>query len=114
MSNVKIKATGDMDISVAVNLGPNERAVHPCAAGNTVELTVGGNQSLTITAVEEEAAVEETALPTGAGVVEGVEPDGTTPPDPAPAGGPKPISDLSADSPLHKGEELQNPFAGSE
>lgn len=91
-----------MDISVAVNLGPNERKVHLCAAGQTVELTVGGNQSLVITAVEEEAAEEDTALPTGAGVVEGENV------------GKVPISDLSADSPLHKGEELQNPFAGSE
>ncbi len=72
MSNVFIAATGELGLKIAVNLGPNERKVHSCPAGEDIELTVGGNQTLNISAAEDEstAEAEDTTLPTGADVAE--------------------------------------------
>ncbi len=119
MSNVRIEATGELGLSVAVNLGPNERAVHACAAGEVVELTVGGNQTLNISAVEDGPTAEAEPLAVGADIVEG---DDLT--DPAEGGenpettedgssdqNPISVNELVSDTPLEDENPLKNPFA---
>lgn len=46
MSNVRIEATGDVGIEVEVVLGVTSRGKHLVNAGESVDLTVGGNQRL--------------------------------------------------------------------
>jgi len=46
MSNVRIEATGDVGIEVEIVLGVTSRGKHLVNAGESVDLTVGGNQRL--------------------------------------------------------------------
>lgn len=48
MSTVRITATGDDGLSVEVLLGNANRAYHDLEAGDSVDLAVGGNQTLVI------------------------------------------------------------------
>lgn len=48
MSNVRITATGDEALSVEVLLGDANRGWHDLEAGDSVDLAVGGNQTLSI------------------------------------------------------------------
>lgn len=92
MSNVQISATGEVGLSVAVNLGPNERATHLCPAGETVNLTVGGNQTLHIEAVDDAPTAEVSQdVPVGVDV-------------------PTEAPDYTADSPIEAGIAGSNPF----
>ncbi len=110
MSNVRIEATGEVDLSIAVNLGPNERAKHECLAGEAVELTVGGNQSLAISAVNEEVAEAPAELPLGVDVGEVAssdEAEAETEADPEEAGE---SEDPVVEQPVVTGEDFPNPF----
>lgn len=126
MSNVLIAAIGEVGLSVAVNLGSNERKVHECPAGESIELTVGGNQTLKVSENKDTptAEAEVSPLPTGADIVEG----GDSPaPEPAESGA-VPASDagdnggalsaldvggnigMGSDTPVEVGDPLKNPF----
>ncbi len=124
MSNVFIAAIGEVGLLVTVNLGPNERARHNCPAGEDIELTVGGNQSLNISASGDgptaEAAPE--ALPVGADIVEGTdapptddaEGGETTEATGTAEGEAPPLVDLMPDATEVDlvDDPLKNPFAG--
>lgn len=121
MSNVFIAATGELGLSVAVHLGPNERKVHAVPAGEDIELTVGGNQTLKISAVDDgpTAEAEAPAIPVGADVTEGdplipgvdVFPEDGQPVPPVVEGEDSPDDPLLGEgSPLDIGDPLKNPF----
>jgi len=57
MSNVRITATGDEDLSVEVLLGDANRAWRDLDAGDSVDLAVGGNQTLKIGLAREAPSV---------------------------------------------------------
>lgn len=100
MSNVKIEATGDSGINIDVTLGANVRKTHRIGAGDSIELSVAGNQKLSVSAALEDAPVANSdALAVGVDVTE-------SPPDPTSGN----ISDLAADSTLNTGEKIDNPF----
>lgn len=48
MPNVRIEAIGDCGLEIEVLLGKNSRGSHSVNSGDTVELTVGGNQRLEV------------------------------------------------------------------
>jgi len=58
MSNVRIEAIGEVGLRVEIVLGANIRDTHEVNAGETVDLTVGGNQKLVI---DESAVAAPTA-----------------------------------------------------
>lgn len=117
MSNVRIEATGEVGLRVAVNLGPNERKVHICEPSHGIDLTVGGNQTLAISedriAESEEAGVP---LAVGADISELPEAPEAEPEAEVAVEGAgenplaKEIHDLDADSPLEQGSWPGNPF----
>jgi len=119
MSNVRIEATGEVGLRVAVNLGPNERKVHTCEPSHGIDLTVGGNQTLTITADSDAATDEVDAgvpLAVGADISELPEAPKAEPEAAVAVEGAgenplaKEIHDLDADSPLEQGSWPGNPF----
>lgn len=57
MSNVRITATGDEALSVEVLLGDANRAWHDLEAGDSVDLAVGGNQTLSIGPARENPSI---------------------------------------------------------
>ncbi len=61
MRNVRITATGEDSLSIDVTLGNQLRKTWPVEAGDSIDLSVGGNQKLLISAVK---AVVEAEVPT--------------------------------------------------
>lgn len=112
MSNVRIKATGEIGLSVAVNLGPNERASHICPAGESIELTVGGNQTLSIAEIADAPTAEAEVVEVGVDVAPDAVPD-AAPAEAAPAENTvtEDAAEPITDSPLEVGEAITNPFA---
>lgn len=124
MSNVRISATGETGIIVEVTLGANVRKTHEVAGGNFVDLTVAGNQKLTVSAAADVAPTAEAEnLPVGADVDEAQSSAGNG--KPTEGGGTESeleggkeanvqvdINELAADSPLAVGEIpiANNPF----
>ncbi len=128
MSNVRITATGDEDLSVEVLLGNANRAWHDLEAGDSVDLAVGGNQTLsvgparkapsTFITPDDEPAVEtpwvtgrEGDLPVGVDVLSEAEVDViATVPGEAEAEA-EVVNTLEADSPLKVGSISDLPSA---
>lgn len=70
MSNVRITATGDVGVEVEVLLGVTGRGKHIVNAGDSIDLTVGGNQRL-VTKESTKAAPRANAdIPVGADVTD--------------------------------------------
>ena len=107
MSNVRIEATGEVGLRIAVNLGPNERKVHICEPSHGIDLTVGGNQTL---AISEDSAAEsvDEGIPMAVGA------DISELPEAEPESEVNPIAaevhDYDGDSPLEQGQWPGNPF----
>jgi len=74
MSNVTVTASDETGLEVDVVLGANCRKTHEVMGGESVELTVGGGQVLSVRAASNVAPTAE-ALPEGADVVEGGDDD---------------------------------------
>lgn len=113
MSNVRIEATGEVGLRIAVNLGPNERKTHICLANEGIDLTVGGNQTLTIREdVDTPSAEAGVPLAVGADISELPDASEAEPEsDSAGAGEPQTeVHDYSAETPLEVGSALGNPF----
>lgn len=68
MSNVRISATGAVGIEVEVLLGSITRGKHLVNAGDSVDLTVGGNQRLVTKESAKAAATAKADIPVGVDV----------------------------------------------
>lgn len=68
MSNVRVEASDETGLEVDVVLGANVRKTHKVAGGDSVDLTVGGGQYLTVRAASNVAPTAD--LPVGADVDE--------------------------------------------
>jgi len=124
MSNVRIEATGEVGLRIAVVLGPNERASHLCPANEGIDLTVGGNQTLTISEDADAPTAEaDAAVPLAIGadiseLPEAPEVSEAEPETEVEGAGENPLAaemhDLDADSPLEQGTWPGNPFDDEE
>lgn len=70
MSNVRITATGDVGIEVEVLLGVTSRGKHLVNSGDSIDLTVGGNQRLVTKESDKAAATAKADIPVGADVTD--------------------------------------------
>jgi len=74
MSNVRITATGDEGIEVEVLLGVTSRGKHLVNSGDSIDLTVGGNQRLVTKQSDKAASTAKAAIAVGADVSSEPEP----------------------------------------
>ena len=74
MSNVRISATGDVGIEVEVVLGVTSRGKHLVDAGDSIDLTVGGNQRLVTKESSKAAATAKAEIPVGIDVSSELDP----------------------------------------
>ena len=70
MSNVRISAIGDAGIEVEVLLGVTSRGKHLVNSGDSVDLTVGGNQRLVTKESDKAASTAKAEIPVGADVTD--------------------------------------------
>ncbi len=70
MSNVRIEAIGDVGIEVEVLLGVTSRGKHLVNSGDSIDLTVGGNQRLVTKESTKAAATAKANIPVGADVTD--------------------------------------------
>ena len=70
MANVRITASGDVGIEVEVLLGVTSRGKHLVNSGDSIDLTVGGNQRLVTKESTKAAATAKADIPVGADVTD--------------------------------------------
>lgn len=109
MRNVRIEATGETGLCVEVTLGGNLRKTHLVAGGDAVDLSVEGNQKLTVSASNDAAPTAEAEIEVGVDVSDAPSENGSG--ESGEDAPPVDINDLAANAALNVGEGLDNPFA---